>query len=142
MPAATRERKSGYQMSDQHKAHLATGREQSRVVKSYLTAIDAHQPRRGRKRTPESVTKRLDAITERLNAEGDPLARLQLLSEQALLQKELDRLSVNEDISELEKQFVAVAGDYANRKGIPYSAWRTVGVPATVLKQAGIQRSA
>lgn len=142
MATATRERKSGYKMSDQHKEHLALGREQSRVIKSYLNAIDAHQPRRGRKRTPDSVTKRLAAITDRLNEENDPLSRLQLLSEQAVLQRELDRLEVNEDISELEKQFVSVAGDYARRKGIPYSAWRQVGVPSSVLKQAGIQRSA
>jgi hypothetical protein len=135
-------RKSGYQMSDEHKENLAIGREQSRVVKNYLTALEAHQPRRGRKRTPESVTKRLDSINSQLAKDIDPLTRLQALSERAILERELDRLSVDDDITELEKAFIEVAGQYGERKGIPYAAWRSVGVPSNVLKQAGIQRSA
>ena len=44
------------------------------------------------------------------------------------------------DISELEDAFVEVAVSYSGRKGITYSAWREVGVPAATLKRAGISR--
>ena len=49
-------------MSDAHKAALAEGREQGRAVRAYLDAVEANAPKRGRKRTPESIAKRLDAI--------------------------------------------------------------------------------
>ncbi len=32
------------------------------------------------------------------------------------------------------------AAKYAERKGISYAAWRELGVPADVLKKAGISR--
>ena len=51
-------------MSDSHKAALAEGREQGRAVRRYLEALEAHKPKRGRKRTPDSVQKRLAAIDE------------------------------------------------------------------------------
>ena len=41
-------------MSAEHKAALAEGREQGRAVREYLEALEAHKPRRGRKRTPDS----------------------------------------------------------------------------------------
>jgi hypothetical protein len=53
-------------MSESHKAALAEGREQGRAVRRYLEALEAHKPKRGRKRTPESVQKRLAAIEEKL----------------------------------------------------------------------------
>ena len=49
-------------MSDEHKAALAEGRNQGRAVRRYLEALDAHKPKRGRKRTPDSMQKRLDRI--------------------------------------------------------------------------------
>ena len=45
------------------------------------------------------------------------------------------------DLAALEKSFVKVARPYGERKGISYSAWRTVGVPASVLQQAKIPRT-
>ena len=39
-----------------------------------------------------------------------------------------------------EADFVAVAREYATQKRIGYKAWRSVGVPAAVLKRAGIAR--
>ena len=46
-------------MSDEHKAALAEGRTQGRAVRNYLDALEATKPKRGRKRTPDSVKKRL-----------------------------------------------------------------------------------
>ena len=53
-------------MTDEHKAALAEGREQGRVVRRYLEALESHRPRRGRRRTPESIAKRIAAIDEQL----------------------------------------------------------------------------
>jgi hypothetical protein len=44
------------------------------------------------------------------------------------------------DLSALERDFVAVANAYGNRQGITYQVWRETGVPAAVLKKAGIGR--
>src|SRR5215211_3589843 len=49
-------------MSDEHKTALAEGRDQGRTVRRYLEALEANKPRRGRRRSPEVVTKRLAAI--------------------------------------------------------------------------------
>ncbi len=45
------------------------------------------------------------------------------------------------DISALEKAFVDVAADYSEAQGITYSTWRSAGVSADVLKQAGIKQT-
>lgn len=128
-------------MSDEHKAALAEGRSQGRAVRLYLEALEANKPKRGRKRTPESVQKRLDRIAVELPA-ADPLKRLQLTQEQLDLEAELAAGETTVDISELEQGFVASAAAYASRKGISYGAFRSVGVPPAVLRAAGISRSA
>lgn len=128
-------------MSDEHKQALAVGREQGRAVRRYLEALEAHRPKRGRKRTPESIERRLSVIEERL-AGADPLSRLQLVQERMDLQEELTTKSETVDLTGLESQFVAAARDYGERKGISYGAWREAGVDAAVLKRAGIRRGA
>ena len=45
------------------------------------------------------------------------------------------------DIASLEEGFVSSAKEYGDRKGITYAAWRVAGVPASVLKEAGIGRA-
>ncbi len=126
-------------MSSSHKAALAEGREQGRAVRRYLEALEAHKPKRGRKRTPESVQKRLAAIDERLST-ADPLTRLHLVQERMNLETELSSGKDSVDMAELEEGFVAAAGPYGARKGITYSAWRQAGVDPAVLRRAGIRR--
>ena len=46
------------------------------------------------------------------------------------------------DLAALEKGFIEAAGPYAARKGLTYSAFRSVGVPPAVLRAAGISRGA
>lgn len=127
-------------MSDEHKAALAEGRNQGRSVRRYLEALEAHKPKRGRKRTPESMQKRLDRIDVEL-ASADPLKRLQLIQERLDLNDELEHAGTKVDLTELEAEFVGAAKAYSERKGISYSAWRELGVDAAVLKRAGISRS-
>jgi hypothetical protein len=128
------------EMTAEHKAALAKGREQGRDVRRYLEALDAHKPKRGRKRTPESIKKRLDLIDQELT-EADPLKRLQLVQERIDLTEELDRVGTVVDLTDLEDAFARSASSYSDRKGISYAAWRELGVPAAVLKRAGISRA-
>ena len=126
-------------MSDGHKQALAEGREQGRGVRLYLEALEKNRPKRGRKRTPDSIAKRLDAIEQRLT-DADPLTRLHLVQERINLQDELDALRAKTDLTQLEEAFIASAKSYGQRKGISLGAWRSLGVPADVLRKAGITR--
>jgi len=127
-------------MTDQHKAALAKGREEGLAVRRYLEAIESSRPRRGRRRTPASISKRLQAIETEL-ATADPLSRLHLIQQKKDLTEELEHNADTEDIAALEKQFVKVARTYGERKGISYATWRTAGVPASVLQKAGVART-
>jgi hypothetical protein len=127
-------------MSDEHKAALAEGRNQGRAVRSYLEALEAHKPKRGRKRTSDSIQKRLDKIDGEL-AEADPLKRLQLIQERIDLLDELETAGAKIELSELETGFIDAAAAYSQRKGISYAAWRQLGVEASVLKRAGVSRA-
>jgi hypothetical protein len=127
-------------MSDGHKQALAEGREQGRGVRLYLEALEKNRPKRGRKRTSESITKRLETIEARL-ADAEPLTRLHLIQERLNLQDELEGLKAKTDLTALEEGFIASAKSYGQRKGISHGAWRSLGVPADVLRKAGITRS-
>jgi hypothetical protein len=127
-------------MSEEHKAALAAGRNEGRAVRRYLEALEAHKPKRGRKRTPESIRKRLAAIDEQLPT-ADPLTRVNLIQERMDLSAELAGMQQKVDLSELEQEFIKAAKSYSERRGITYAAWREAGVPASVLAQAGITRS-
>ena len=127
-------------MSDSHKEALAVGREQGRAVRRYLEALEANKPRRGRKRTPEGIEKRLAAIDERM-AVADALSRLHLAQERMDLEAELASSGDGGvDLKALEAPFIGAAGPYSQRKGISYDAWRAAGIEPRVLKAAGIGR--
>ncbi|MDO8364473.1 MAG: hypothetical protein Q7V88_16390 [Actinomycetota bacterium] len=128
-------------MTDTHKAALAQGRVEGKAVRDYLEALRANKPARGRKRTPDSVTKRLAAIEAEL-ASADPVKELRLVQERMDLQAELAGMGNTVDVSALEAEFVRVAKSYGDRTGVSYAAWRAVGVTPAVLKTAGVSRSA
>ena len=126
-------------MSDEHKQALARGRAESRIVKDYLEALRETKPKRGRKRTPETVEQRLTAVTKELET-ADALTELLLVQEQHDLMKELLNLRSQVDVRSFEHAFVQVAVSYSKSKKIDYSSWREVGVPAEVLKRAGLTK--
>jgi hypothetical protein len=127
-------------MSTGHKAALAQGRAESASVRHYLEALETSKPKRGRKRTPASIDRRLGAIETQL-ADADALSKLHLLQEQKDLTDERSRVEKVKDLSALEKQFIKVAKAYGERKGITYSTWRAAGVSAAVLAKAEIPRA-
>lgn len=127
-------------MTAEHKAALARGRAEGRIVKEYLEALRATKPKRGRKRTPDSIKKRLASIEASMQS-ADPLNELKLIQERRDLAQELENMRTTVDLGSIEKRFVEVAKGYSERQGISYSAWREVGVEPKVLKQASITRS-
>jgi len=127
-------------MTDAHKEALALGRTQGRAVRVYLEALERNRPRRGRKRTAESIRKQLTQIEDKIGA-ADPLQRLHLMQARRDLTNGLEKESGPvDDMAALEREFVASAREYGERKGILYSTWREAGVPAAVLEKAGIRR--
>jgi len=127
-------------MSADHKAKLAQGRKESRVVAKYLDAITAGKGKRGRKRTPESISMQITKI-EREIASAPAIKRLELTQKRSDLINEKERLTARVDFSGVEREFVKVAKSYAKRNGITYGSFRSVGVSADVLKKAGITRA-
>lgn len=127
-------------MSDSHKAALAKGREEGRIVRAYLEALESTKPGRGRRRSADSMKRKLGAI-EREIEKATPLNRLHLVQEQRDLEAALAKTGPAVDVDAAEKEFVRVAKDYGDRKGLSYSAWRAVGVSAAVLQRAGIPRT-
>ena len=127
------------QMTEEHKAANAKARIENRAVSEYLDALETNRPRRGRKRTAEKMKERLEAIAEALE-DATPIRRVQLIQERIDLEQAIVASAETTDISALEAAFVEVAVSYSGRKGITYSAWREVGVPAGVLQKAGISR--
>ncbi|MDP6975577.1 MAG: hypothetical protein QF575_03340 [Acidimicrobiales bacterium] len=115
---------------------------ETRAVRDYLKALEANQPRRGRKRTPASVQAQIDATNAAMDG-ASATKRLALVQQRLDLEAELERLQVagSIDLSALEADFVAHAAAYSGKRGISYAAWREVGIPSPVLKAAGIRRA-
>ena len=74
-----------------------------------------------------------DPELRRGRAGGIVLARLVLVLDSAAE-------GARQDLAGLEAEFTKVAKAYSARQGISYAAWRAVGVPAAVLKKAGVTR--
>jgi hypothetical protein len=129
-------------MSEMHKAALAIGRDEGRVVRRYLEALEAEKTRQGRRRTVERVERQLDETMAALPDAG-PLDRVHLLQRRIDLQEELDALHRDEvlDLAELEAAFIVALPGYSSRKHLTYPAWREAGVPARVLRAAGLRRA-
>ena len=128
-------------MTASHKQALAEGREASRHVRAYLEALQANKPKRGRKRTKETVQKQLDDVAAQIGP-ATGLKKLELAQRRIDLAAELEGFAVKVDLSDLRRDFIKHAKPYAKRKGISYGAWREAGVPAEDLKAAGISRGA
>ncbi len=125
-------------MDADHKAKLEKGRKDARAVGAYLDFLETHRPKRGRRRTEESITNRLAAIEEEM-VDASPLAQLNLHQEQADLLAELESMKNQVDGTELRAAFVEAAGRYAENKGIKKAAFRQMGVDAATLREAGVK---
>lgn len=126
--------------SEEAKSARALGQAQGRTVSRYLNALDQTKPKRGRQRTAERMQARISELPDEI-AQAKPLKRVHLIQELMDLEAELAKEEEPMDISAVEGEFIAIASEYSGRKGISYGAWREVGVPASVLKAAGVART-
>lgn len=126
-------------MSEEHKAALAQGRKESRAIKAYLEALEARKP--GRPVSKESLDKRKQKVEEKLEESDNPLESVELIQAKLDIEKALSDLENAVDIETLESGFVENAKSYSERKGVSYTAWREFGVPAKVLRSAGIKET-
>lgn len=126
-------------MSNAHKRALAEGRSEGRVIREYLEVVEATKPRRGRRRTHESIARRLSAINHELKS-ADPVTKVRLIQERLNLKTELAGMKTKTEVAAAESKFVRVAKRFSDRNNITFDAWREFGVTPAVLKRAGIGR--
>jgi len=123
-------------MTDEHKAALALGRTEGRAVRNYMAALQSTQAPRRRGRKGKTAAELQTAIMEA----NDPMERLRLrpLLRAALEEESLETI----DMEALQADFIKVLASYSERTGLTYADWREEGVPAAVLKEAGMSRGA
>lgn len=130
-------RQSAFMDAD-HKAKLAQGRRDARAVKAYLEFLESNRPKRGRRRTEESIAARLSVIDSEIEG-ASPLARLNLYQEQTDLANELEAMKSRVDGTELRAAFIEAAARYGESKGIQKAAFRQMGVDAATIREAKIR---
>ena len=136
--AKTPAKKQG--MSQAHKEALAKGREEGRKVRLYLEAL-SQEKRSGTRQDPETLKQRIAKQQEKVDTETNAAKRVELIQRRMDLEEQLQAQAEQVDLEQLEKDFVKAIPGYAERKGITYGALREAGVPASVLKEAGIKRT-
>lgn len=127
-------------MSAEHKEALARGREQGRAVRDYLAALERGK-QRGPKMDKAGLERRIDELHRQIEEEDNPAKRVELIQRRLDFEDRLSTVDEEPDLEDLERRFVEAAAEYSQRKGITYTAWREAGVPAPVLKAAGIPRT-
>jgi hypothetical protein len=112
------------EQSPEHREAIASARHEATVIRDYMIALSEVKPKRGRKRTKETVQDQLQAIATKMNS-ANAYDRFLLIAERRELEKELASFDVEVvDLSVLEEAFVSVAKGYAERKGIPKAVCR------------------
>ncbi|MGO9874192.1 MAG: hypothetical protein ACLPVY_10365 [Acidimicrobiia bacterium] len=128
-------------MSPAHKKALAEGRTMSAIVDRYLASVNTPQ-RRGRKVSKATLEQRFAKAQQELRT-ASGVTRVLAAQEVRDLQGKLAQLTstAGVDMKSLEADFVKIAKQFGEQRGIGYGAWRDAGVPAEVLKRAGIART-
>ena len=127
-------------MTTAHKAAIAAGRSEGAAVKRYLEVL-GQRGKPGRRVSQEELEERLDTTKNSIPDEENLLTRLDLIQKQIDLESRISAAESDDDSADAEEAFVQVARGYAERKNVSYSAFRKMGVPASVLKDAGIART-
>jgi len=108
-----------------------------KIVKDYLDSLNGTRKQGSLKefRKPQEQLARVEAELETVT---DPVRRLDLVQRRMDIKHWIDGGASEDHLQELEDRFVDIASSYSYRKRISYAAWREIGVPARVLKAAGI----
>jgi hypothetical protein len=140
--ATATKRPAARRLSASHKKALAEGRTMSATVDRYLSAVNTPK-RRGRKVSRASLQQRLvEARAKVKTASGvERVLAAQEVRDLQVRIASLDAAGGGNDLKSLEAAFVKIAKRFGENRGIGYGAWRDAGVPAPVLKKAGIART-
>ncbi len=109
-------------------------------LKRYLEMI-SEQSNPGRRFSKGDLEERLAKTIDAIGNEDNLLTKLELTQRRMDLEKRINGLEDADDPADAEAEFIKVAQGYAERKGITYSAFRDVGVPATILAKTGVRRT-
>jgi hypothetical protein len=128
-------------LSTAHKKALAEGRTMSATVDRYLAAVNTPK-RRGRKVTKATLEARLAAARSAVKT-ASGVEKVMAAQQLRDLQARLAQFATTSatDTKQLEADFVKVARRFGENRGVGYGAWRDAGVPAVVLKRAGVART-
>ncbi len=110
-------------------------RAETNAVAAYLTALRA--PKVSARSRP-NLEKRRVQIEQWIAEESSPIREVELIQQRLDIDAQLARIDQAARLPELEEAFVKVAASWAQRSGIRTAALREVGVPASVLKRAGL----
>lgn len=123
-------------MTDNHREAIARGRVESSAVRAYLELLE----RPNRRPSDAMLDDKIAEAAAAARTATDPVHRLELIQRRLNLEAARKRTADQVDEEEIVGRFVEHAAAYGARKGISYQAWRAVGVPARVLRTAGISR--
>jgi hypothetical protein len=110
-------------------------RTETNAVAAYLTALRAPKvPARSR----ANLEKRRAQIEQWIADESSPIREVELIQQRLDIDAQLAQIDQAARLPELEEAFLKVAASWAKRSGITVAALREVGVPASVLRRAGL----
>lgn len=136
MPPKTTSRASK-RMSAERKEALAEGRRRGRAVRAYLVSLE----RGGDARSDAAdLQGKLEEVSALVDSEQDPARRVEHIQRRMDLEAALEAAGSGEDHGQLEAAFIEVAAAHSEAKALTWPAWREVGVPASVLREAGVPR--
>jgi hypothetical protein len=116
-------------------AERGVRRPETNAVAAYLTALRAPKvPARSR----ANLERRRAQIEQWLSEESSPIGEVELIQQRLDIDAQLAQIDQAQRLAELEDTFVKVAASWAKRSGISAAALRDVGVPASVLRRAGL----
>jgi hypothetical protein len=116
-------------------AESGARRAETNAVAAYLTALRAPKVPA---RSQATLERRRAQIEQWLSEESSPIREVELIQQRLDIDGQLTQIDETQRLAELEKAFVEVAASWAKRSGISAAALREVGVPASVLKRAGL----
>lgn len=155
----TRGRAKGQTLSTESRKRFASNNQRSRAVGRYLDDLESRSDERANgKRRMKGVSlgalkgfpahstdpDQIDAAADQIEAtaqDASSVRALRLLQRVIDLRESAIALRETGGIDVLERDFIAVAAQWAADNGIGYAAFRAMGVPASVLKDAGVSIS-
>jgi hypothetical protein len=86
----------------------------------------------------DALQKRRAQIEKWLGDESSPIREVELIQQRLDIDAQQAQIDQAQRLRQLEEAFVNVAASWAKRSGISAAALREVGVPAGVLRRAGL----